>query len=530
MIDIKTPFSDGWWLNHLANKLQAKIGKYQELDDYYCGEANFPGASTMSNKNMLDEFNKLKRLARLNFSELIVEAVRERMEPMGFNTGAAEDITGDDEAWRIWQANSLDADIPILFRHMLSMGAGYVIINGVDDTINAPLITIEDPREVIVECDPAIRRRVVAAAKIYRDNLNQRLVAILFLPGRVRHAELKLNAAQMFLTDKKFDASIERWDWVPGSDARLPFSDIPVVPFFNRPNGNNDGVGEFEKHLPLIDRIMFEIFNRLVVVLMQSFKQRAFKGLPTTDPMGNPIDYSGLFQASAGTAWQLPEGVDIWESAQVDLTSILMSIEGDLKHLAAATRTPLFYLTSDAINGSAEGASLSREGLIFKTNDRIKTTSEGLEKVISIAFKYLRDNERANRENITTIWKNPEQFTINEKMDAATKAASIGMPFREICKTILQLTPAEIERIEAERAAEKLAALGIGTDVTPTLDPADIRARADSMGVLIRSGVEPNSAAKQVGLNDITFTGAVPVTLRLPASEAQGLENTNGSP
>jgi hypothetical protein len=467
VIDIKTPFSDGWWLNHLASKLKRKIKRYQKLDDYYCGHADFPGASTLTDKRMLSEFTRLKRLARLNFSELIVEAVRERMEPIGFNTGAAEDITGDSEAWRIWQANSLDADIPILFRHMLAMGAGYVIVNGVDDTINAPLITIEDPREVVAECDPAIRRKVVAAAKIYRDELNGRYAAILFLPGRVRHAELKFNNSTMMEEGKDFDNGISNWNWVQGSEATLPFDDIPVVPFLNRPNGSNDGVGEFEHHTDLIDRVMFEIFNRLVITLMQAFRQRAFKGLPTTDPMGKPIDYTGVFVASAGAAWQLPEGVDIWESGQADIGSILMSIDGDLKHLAAATRTPLFYLTSDAINGSAEGASLSREGLIFKTKDRIKTTSEGLEKVISLAFRYLNDDARANREGMATIWKNPEQFTLNERMDAATKASSIGIPFREICKTILQMNPVEIERIEEERAAEKLAAFSFAAPVAP---------------------------------------------------------------
>lgn len=47
---------------------------------------------------------------------------------------------------------------------------------------------------------------------------------------------------------------------------------------------------------------------------------------------------------------------------------------------------------------------------------------------------------------------------------------------------------------------------------------------ADAMGVLIRSGVDPDAAARTVGLGDIEFTGAVPVSLRLPEGDAARLE------
>jgi hypothetical protein len=56
---------------------------------------------------------------------------------------------------------------------------------------------------------------------------------------------------------------------------------------------------------------------------------------------------------------------------QVDLGPVRQAIRDDVQDLAAVTRTPLFYLTPDAANGSAEGASLAREGLVFKTEDRI---------------------------------------------------------------------------------------------------------------------------------------------------------------
>lgn len=48
--------------------------------------------------------------------------------------------------------------------------------------------------------------------------------------------------------------------------------------------------------------------------------------------------------------------------------------------------------------------------------------------------------------------------------------------------------------------------------------------KLDALGVAIRSGVDPASAAEAVGLPGLAFTGAVPVTLRLPETDARKLE------
>lgn len=56
-------------------------------------------------------------------------------------------------------------------------------------------------------------------------------------------------------------------------------------------------------------------------------------------------------------------------------------------------------------------------------------------------------------------------------------------------------------------------------------DAAALKARFDALGVAIRSGVDPADAARRVGLDGITFTGATPVALRLPQNEANQLED-----
>lgn len=56
----------------------------------------------------------------------------------------------------------------------------------------------------------------------------------------------------------------------------------------------------------------------------------------------------------------------------------------------------------------------------------------------------------------------------------------------------------------------------------------DLKAQAEALGQLIRSGADPEQAAARVGLAGLTFPN-VPVTVRIPEAEATGLEGT-GAP
>src|SRR5205085_7372740 len=153
-IEYTQPESPGWWLKRLIDRLACERDRYTNLDLYYRGENGIP---VHMDKAMRPAYQRLMRMSRTNFAELVVEAVRERMKPVGFRTGADSDDLGDTEAWRIWQANNLDADSALVHRAKLAMSKGFVIVGGVDPDIDAPLISPEDPRDVPVVCVPGRR-------------------------------------------------------------------------------------------------------------------------------------------------------------------------------------------------------------------------------------------------------------------------------------------------------------------------------------------------------------------------------------
>lgn len=448
-IDTTPANSPGWWLHRLLKRLGDRQGHYDRLESYYTGEQAIP---VMSSRAVRESYMRLMALARTNFAELVVEAVRERMTPAGFRTGADGDELGDAEAWRIWQANALDADSALVHRASLSMGDAYVIVGSVDPATGAPVITPEDPRQVITEHHPIHKRRVVAALKAFYDDTANIDLAYLYLPGVVARAG-RQHDPQAGAKVSSFDAS-SSWEWI--DQGSTPEGVVPVVRFANRATLGGVSYAEFETHISILDRINYTILSRLEIATLQAFKQRAIKGVPTRDAQGNDIDYDDIFSMAPGAIWLLPAAAELWESNAVDLGPIRSAVRDDVQDLAAVTRTPLFYLTPEATNGSAEGASLAREGLVFKTMDRLVQAGESWEQVMSLAFTFAQDEQRASRGDMEVIWASPERFSLAERYDAAAKAQAAGVPWRTVMSDVLQFSPQQIDRMEVERQADAL--------------------------------------------------------------------------
>jgi hypothetical protein len=197
------------------------------------------------------------------------------------------------------------------------------------------------------------------------------------------------------------------------------------------------------------------ILQRLVIATTQAFRQRVLRGdFPTHDADGNEIDYNGIFDSGAGSLWMIPETAQVQELGQADINGILQAVRADIQDFAAVTRTPLHYLVPDNASGSAEGAALAREGLVFKAEDRINRVTPGWAKVMSLMFSWIGDDERAQLLDLEPLWRSAERYSLSERGDANSKFQDI--PFRSRMSLIGQFSPAEIAEMETERAGEAL--------------------------------------------------------------------------
>jgi hypothetical protein len=98
----------------------------------------------------------------------------------------------------------------------------------------------------------------------------------------------------------------------------------------------------------------------------------------------------------------------------------------------------------------------------------------------------LGDETRATAYNAETLWRDPESRSISELADAAVKAESAGVPWRQRMED-MGYTPTQIARMEIDRAADAITAQAAAEAAAPQPTPLDnARAARDQRSVIGR--------------------------------------------
>ncbi len=426
------------WLARLTKAMDSRASRLAVLRSYMDGNAPLPEGA----EGCRDAYKDFQRKARTNFGELIVEAVAERLIPAGFTlNGKPED---DDSLRTIYKRNRLKIGTTDVIRDMLGLSAGYMIVG--ESAKRQALITCERPEQVITEQSASRPDQVHAGLKVYRDEIDGFDVAKLHAPGVVHTYYRELHDSGVYKVPMRVQGD---WTYAGAEDTGLRF--VPVFPFLNR-----GGQGEFEPHTDILDRINWGILQRLVITAMQAYRQRAVEGdLPDVDEDGNEVDYAEMFKPGPGSLWRLPPGVKLWESQQSELGSLLLANKDDLRDLAAVTRTSMPMLVPDGANQSAAGAEAAREGLVFKSRDRLGRADIALTAALGAALAIER-GEADIVEGVEILWEPLERRSLQERADAATKAQDI--PWRTRMTDIWGYSADRVDSMESERAADALNA------------------------------------------------------------------------
>ncbi len=446
-------FSPLWWVTRLEKKLQARRRELQRYQDYYDGKHPLVFASAKFRKAFGGLFSEFAD----NWCEIVVDAVEERLNVEGFRFPQSDDAQAesDTDAWRIWQANQLDAESQMAHTTALVKCESSAIIDpwrsprGSD----APLITIEDPLEVIVEHEPGNRRNRAAALKIWRDEWESRMLATLYLPDAI----YKFRSATRIEYTKSASATT-RWAKreVPGEAWPLPnpLGALLVVPLRNRPTLAGAGRSEIAKVLPIQDGINKLVADMFVASEYAAFKQRWVTGMeiPTDPETGKQIE---PFETAVNRLWmeENPEA-RFGEFTASDLSNFTNAIQMLVGHVASQTRTPPHYLNPAADRLSGESIKAAETGLVAKTRRKFRHFGEGWEEVLRVAFMVL-DDPRADVLNSETIWADPESRSEAEHVDAVAKKKALDVPTAQLWED-LGYSPTQIENFETMRARAAL--------------------------------------------------------------------------
>jgi len=502
---VDVPYSPAWWMKQLAARMldRNRLLRFGILDSYRAGRPPLLSVSPTSRATMWD----FLRVSRSNFARVIVRAPAERMGVRSIRTAAASDDNGDDVAWRYWTGSGLDVTSTDVHSDELTFSDTYVrVAVGPDEQ---PIALRCDPWSTITIPDPLNPNVDRAAFHLLWDEFAGVDYAYLWLPGEQYVASAKRESApSRFIVPGTQTTGRWRWPAIP----RMSFSpsaftmrpDIDDVPETSRDGGpycehfdakvvpvvrfpNRDGVGEFEEHLDLLDRINHGIMVRVVAAAVQAYKQRALRQdgtdgkdrLPDKNPdTGETINWDEIFQPGPDALWKLPPGVSIWESSEVQLIPMNSSIQEDVKHLSAVTSTPFSLFSPDGVNQSAEGAQLTREGLVFKVEDRDKIAARSWARVMSLMFQFGPEsdrfdgdgNDRADAGKIVIDWAPSERFSLAERAQADSQNKSLSQDMA--AAKLWGLSPDEVSINRAQRAAAALIA------PPPAATPAPIPAPA----------------------------------------------------
>lgn len=456
MVNTLTPEQ---WLNRLAAQMDLRKIRLRLLRSYLDGDAPLPEGA----EGVREAYRAFQRISRTNYGEVATDAVGERMTASTIRVG--DNADDDDVARDIWNSNRLDIWSGDVHRDMLGLSKGYVIVQPDLDSGDVEIV-YQRPEQAFVEHDPSRPDKRRAGVIIYRDDVYDTDHAYLHLPGKVWHYSRMAYSSILQTGRKQF---IETFQGGWGADLDFNGDDnagkstslkaVPIIPFINRAE-----LSEFEPHIDLLNRINWTILQRLVITAMQAYKQRAIKGdLPEKDEDGNAIDYGELLKPGAGNVWTLPDGVELWESGQTDLTGILESVKSDILMFAAVTRTPMSSLMPESQNQSAEGATFAREGLVFKADDRIARASASWAEVMSMAIEIQTGTAP---DKVYVDFQPAERQSMAERYDALSKAGN-DVPWRTKMTDILGFSGDKVDRMAAERAEDAMLAATLAPPPLP---------------------------------------------------------------
>lgn len=434
------------WLAYLTAKMDKERPRTDLLRSYTNGSSPLPEMGP----NLAKAWLKFQRRARTNPGKLVVSALVDRLIPNGVTVGAGEDSPAAQAAARIWRDNRLKVVFSDAIWDAATLGHGYLLVTQDED--GRACVTYERPEHMYVEPDPVRPWRALAAVKVWRDQAAGLDHLVMWTPG-----------LRMSYTRSAYDKSRQLISRVSG-DWRLDLGGVqafegapPVVVLENR-----FGMGEFEHVLDLIDRINWQTLQRLVIISMQAFRQRALKsaegsaGLPAEDESGNAIDYQAIFEPSPAALWELPPGVEIWESSQTQITEILNATKDDWRELAAETSTPLSIMLPDSANQSAAGAEQPQKALLSKAGDRIERFKPALAYLIVKALA-VEGIDLGEAETVEVLFVPPHAVSLTEKYAAAVQARNAGEALETIQRNILGYSPEQIAQDKQRRAEEQLA-------------------------------------------------------------------------
>lgn len=438
------------WLKHLEQAHSSELRFLTRLNKHYDG---MQPLSYMHPELVLKLGDRLRQVI-VNWPQLVVDSLEERLDIEGFRLGGAAEA--DDDLWGVFQANGLDGLTQQAHVDAMVMRRSYAVVGDRDEAdvdpasgvdVSVPLITVESPLEMFSWADPRTRR-TVAAVKWWDDGNPA---------SDVKHATLYLpDETSWWVKDGR--------GWEP--DPAYPVFEhgkgaVPVVPIVNRPRLRRpegqlaDGVSDLDPIIPLSDAACKIATDMMVGAEFHALPRRWALGFKEEDfigPDGAPLNPHSIV---AGALWATErsrqDGAEVGQFAESALSNYHATLDQLAKLVASVSGLPPHYLGMATANPASADAIRSAEARLVKRAERKQRAfGEAWEQVMRLALLWRDGKVPGEAARMETLWRDASTPTVAQSADAAVKLNAQGVvPLRQT-REDLGYSETQIDRMEAE--------------------------------------------------------------------------------
>jgi len=494
--------------NRLYMRLQSRRRPAEQAMAYYRGEQ---GALQFATKEFQESSGKRYDGFSDNWCQPVASAGAERTAWRGIKLpGSAVGRLSPDESllWGALQDNDVDAQFAQAFLHAPIQKRSFVSVWGVLDGPDAgePSVMVESATQAIVEYDPEVRRKRKYGFKVYVDDkweygtlsdadyiypMRRPLSAMtgISLSGIISpQVSAMMGQSDLIVPQVKGRPWQLITDPIPNHLHDVPLVELPYRPMLDGkgPMSDIQGVMSMQDAVNLLWAYMFNAadFASLPARIVMG---QAPPKVPVLDENGIKVGERTIDpkELTAGRLLWLPSvdaKVGSWEPASLDGFSRI--IEQLVGHIAAQSRTPAYYLMSQAgmSNVSPEGVETGEAGLVMKVHASQEQYNGGLRDVAVLVARQLGEDALARQcRRAQIIWKNPRNPSPAQAADAFQKYLAAGFPFEYLLSMDGRYSPAEITEIMDMKAAEDKktadAAAKAADALQPVVSKTDLQAQ-----------------------------------------------------
>ncbi|MET9479871.1 phage portal protein [Streptomyces sp. NPDC006638] len=453
--------SDEEWATHLSRCHDRELGELQRLNDHYEGEQEL----SYMHPELLKEIGDQIRQVVINWPELVVDAIEERLDVEGFRY--ADTDSADDELWRIWQANGMDEKSQQATTDALVMKRSFLVVGSNAKSADTPLVTAESPLQMYADFDPATRE-IRAALKRYNE------IDPLTAATRDRFATLYRPNSTVYFKS----AGPGTWTVIDRDDHKLGEPLVAMLPNRGRlmvPGGKS----ELKSVLPISDAACKIATDMMVGAEFHALPRRAAFGFDEEDFVDVNGKQLSVWSRLAGRIWSTSktrreDGADVLQFPAADLKNFHETIELLARITSSLAALPPNYMGLVADDAASADAIRSRETrLVKRCERRQKPFGGGYERMNRLIMRILDGGWDPRLLRLETMWRDPATPTFAQKADATVKLVTANVIPVEQAREDLGYTAGQRSRMREmdQRALDRAMGGDLAAGYGPKPDP-----------------------------------------------------------